>query len=158
MPGNLRTELSIYVYEQIYKKIGYLNNRSKNFIAWICPMLKPKVTTPNEMVYYEGDEVTAIYFIKSGMCDFILPKYSSTKYLTVPEGSYFGVIDIISSCFMDDAIPVKDLENLSCHSHDDDDDHHDMSALDNWQSQYLRRAFTVRSDDASTTDLLLLMK
>lgn len=57
LPMNLRTELSVYVYEPIYRKVAFLNHRSKAFIAWICPMLKPKVTTPTEYVYYEGDEV-----------------------------------------------------------------------------------------------------
>ena len=67
----------MYIYEPIYKKVSFLSRRSKNFVAWICPVLKPKVTTPMEYVYYEGDEVTKIYFIKKGVCDFILPKFQN---------------------------------------------------------------------------------
>ena len=51
--------------------------RAKNssFISWICPMLKTIVISPHEFLYYEGDAVNRIYFVKSGFCEFVLPKY-----------------------------------------------------------------------------------
>ena len=65
LPHNLRADLSLYVYDGIYKSISFFKNRSKCFIAWICPQLKPFVTTPGEFVYNEGDEVKKIYFLLS---------------------------------------------------------------------------------------------
>lgn len=56
---------------------------------------------------------------------------------------------------MDD-IPVKNLDDLSERSGEEDD--LDMAALDNWQSRHLKRSFTVRSDDKTPTDLLQLSK
>ena len=41
--------------------------------------------------------MSKIYLVKGGSCDFVLTKFLNTKYLKIPEASYFGVIDIISS-------------------------------------------------------------
>lgn len=97
MPHNLRTDLSFYVYNDLISKLNFLKGKSKKFISWMCPLLELLVTTPREFIYYEGDQVTKMYFIKAGSCDFVLPKFLNTNYLRIPEGSYFGVIDIISS-------------------------------------------------------------
>lgn len=40
LPYKIRTEVSLYVFEERYKKIKYLWNRNINFILWICPLMK----------------------------------------------------------------------------------------------------------------------
>ena len=35
--------------------------------------------------------------MKVGDCGFVLPKFNNTKYITINNGNYFGVIDIIGS-------------------------------------------------------------
>lgn len=62
----MKTELSIYIYEKVYMQVDFLKNKSKTFISWICPMLKMSVVTPKEYVFYEGDEISKIFFLRSG--------------------------------------------------------------------------------------------
>lgn len=156
LPHNLRTDLSIYIYEKVYKRVDFLKKRSKAFISWICPQLKPLVTTPKEYVYYEGDEVTKIYFLKNGSCDFVLPKFVNVKYIKVTEGSYFGVIDIVASCFAEDA---GSADSNSCSDESSrDSERCSASALENWFNMFLKRSFTVRSDEFEPTEMLQLEK
>ena len=50
-------------------------------------------------MYQEGDEVNSIFFLKQGKLGIVLPRYQNIKYCDYPEGSHFGVLDIISSCY-----------------------------------------------------------
>jgi len=43
--------------------------------------------------------VNCIYFLKEGSVGFVMPRQHNIKYCDFPEGSHFGVLDIISSCF-----------------------------------------------------------
>jgi CRP-like cAMP-binding protein len=103
LPKNLAIELSLFYHESTYKKISFLkNNASESFLAWICPQLKPAIFDMNEYVYFDGDEVTCIFFLKQGDCGFVLPNYQNIKYIDISRGSYFGVIDIIGSMVSND--------------------------------------------------------
>ena len=31
----------------------------------------------------------------NGECGYVIPKYDNIKYIDIPEGSHFGIIDII---------------------------------------------------------------
>lgn len=73
-------------------------------------MLKPICVQQDEYVYQEGDEVNCIYFLKEGVVGFVLPRHHNTKYCDYPEGSHFGVLDIISSCYSNN-IDVDDWQN-----------------------------------------------
>lgn len=68
-----------------------------SFIAWICPLLKPLYLEHNEYLYFEGDEILSIYFLKYGQCAFVLPKYNNVKYVNINQGSNFGIEDIVGS-------------------------------------------------------------
>ena len=43
--------------------------------------------------------MTCIYFLKEGIVGNVLPRHHNIKYVDYPEGSHFGIMDIISSCF-----------------------------------------------------------
>ena len=97
LPHRLKLEVSLFIHESTYKSIDFLKERSSYFITWICPLLKVYYVAGNEHVYYEGDEVSCIYFHKDGDCGYALPNFQNTKYIDIPIGAYFGVIDIIGS-------------------------------------------------------------
>ena len=81
LPINLKTPLSICVYEKTYNSVDFLRSRSPLFISWFCPLLKSRVAAQDEIIYYEGDDLNGVYFIKSGECDYVLPKYAQTAYI-----------------------------------------------------------------------------
>lgn len=97
LPHKLKLEVSLYIHEETYKKINIFKKRSSAFIAWICPLLKPSEYPVEDYIFFEGDDVTNIYFLSSGKAGFVLPKYRNTTYIGVDEGDHFGIIDIIAS-------------------------------------------------------------
>lgn len=97
LPHQLKIDVSLFLHEQTYMKIDFLKSRTSYFKAWICPLLKPALVTENQYVYFEEDEVTQIYFLKNGDCGFVLPKFNNSRYISINNGNYFGVIDIIGS-------------------------------------------------------------
>jgi len=91
-----------------------MKDKSMSLIAWLCPLLKTYMATPDEYIYYEGDEIINIYFMKKGRCGFVLPKYENTKYININDGCDFGTEDIIA-CILkseemkgDDWIQLRD--------------------------------------------------
>lgn len=99
LPMALKNEVALFIHEQTYKRIVFLQNQGWSFIAYICPLLKPLYFQKDEYVFMEGDEVTCMYFLKEGVIGNVLPRYHNVKYVDYPVGSHFGVMDIISSCF-----------------------------------------------------------
>lgn len=60
-------------------------------------------------MYQEGDEISSIFFLKEGAVGFVLPRHHNIKYCDFPEGSHFGIMDIISSCF-DNNLEIDDWQ------------------------------------------------
>ena len=55
LPLTLKQQLSTFIYEQVYTQVDFLKDKNSNFISWVCPLLRSKVASPKEFVYYEGD-------------------------------------------------------------------------------------------------------
>ena len=48
LPHKMKIEVSLYVYERIYKDIKFFHNRNQtSFISWMCPLLKPQYFESN---------------------------------------------------------------------------------------------------------------
>lgn len=62
LPIDLRRPLSMLIYEELYTSVDFLKKKPDRFIAWICPILKPRIAAPNECIYYENDELRCVYF------------------------------------------------------------------------------------------------
>lgn len=90
-------ELSVYLYKDLYKSLEFLQDKSSSFLAWICPLFKPIIIQQDRYVYFEGDPVDCIYFVKKGDCGMVLPKHENTRYVDYKVGNTFGVVDIIGS-------------------------------------------------------------
>lgn len=98
LPYKLKTELSLYVYEQRYMQIKFFKSKNNQFILWMCPQLKPQVYTREQYMYMETENVNEIFFLIHGLAAFVLPRYKNTGYIYIKTGSHFGVIDIVGSC------------------------------------------------------------
>lgn len=86
----------------------FLQDKKISFIAWICPLLKQRFVLGNEIVYFEGDQINNIYFMKSGTCSFVLPKYENAKYINVSLGYHFGMEDLVQSVISNEEISQSD--------------------------------------------------
>ena len=64
LPQDLRLEVSLFIYEDTFKKLDFLKNRPVSFITWICPLLKPLIINKEQYIYFEGDDIGSIYFLK----------------------------------------------------------------------------------------------
>ena len=51
-----------------------------------------------QYVFYEGDDITSIYFKQSGSCGFVLPKHNNLKYINIDDGMHFGIMQ--AKCYM----------------------------------------------------------
>ena len=90
-------ELSVYLYRDLYSKLFFLQDKSSSFLAWICPLFKPVQFGINQYIYFEGDDVNCVYFLKKGTCSFVLPKHQNATYISIDLGKTFGIADIIGS-------------------------------------------------------------
>ena len=97
LPMQLNRQLSIIIHESTYKKIDIFQGRGSAFISCICPLLKPSPFDENQYIFFEGDDVTEVYFLIKGRAGFVLPKYKNAMYIEILMGSHFGVIDILGS-------------------------------------------------------------
>jgi CRP-like cAMP-binding protein len=104
----LKIEVSLYLHEETYKIMKFLEGKSMSFIAWICPLLKPQYLENNEYLYFEGDEILSIFFLKSGNCGFVIPKYENVKYINISKGDNFGIEDIVGSIIKHDDLSIED--------------------------------------------------
>lgn len=83
LPPHLRKPLSMHVYKDIHTSIDYLSGKNDEFLSWICPLLKTRNAEPGEQIYREGDALTSVYFVKSGTCNYVLPKYASRPFIKI---------------------------------------------------------------------------
>lgn len=51
----------------------------------------------NSYLFLEGDQAQCLYFLTKGECGFVLPSYDNTQYISIEDGSMFGLIDIHGS-------------------------------------------------------------
>ena len=108
LPNKLKIELSVYLYRDLFSTIYFLRNKNSSFLAWICPLFKPLVIDEDKYIYFEGDHVDCVHFIKKGECSMVLPKHSNTKYINIGVGDIIGVTDIIGSAVKNDEIQLED--------------------------------------------------
>ena len=66
LPVEMRRPLSMLIYESLYENVDFLIGKQERFISWMCPLLQVRVTAPKEIIYYENDVLSNVYFLKSG--------------------------------------------------------------------------------------------
>ena len=55
LPYKLKTEVSLYVYEQRYCNIKFFANRDVSLILWMCPRLRPRMFEEEQYIYMENE-------------------------------------------------------------------------------------------------------
>ena len=95
LPYRLRIELAAKIHTKIMQNIKFFNNRPKDFIAMIGPMLRPVRVNEGQYVYRSGEPVLEIYFMSKGQAAFVVPQKENVPFVLVEEGDMFGIIDLV---------------------------------------------------------------
>lgn len=111
LPHKLKTEISLYVYEQRYQTIHFFQNKHVSFILWMCPLLRPMLFQENQYIFHENESINEIFFLINGRAAFVLPRYKNTPFVNIDIGNQFGEIDIIGSAQLQ-SIPSEDWYRL----------------------------------------------
>ena len=106
-PDNLKSQLILFIHQDKYDKILFFKDRTKQFISWICPLLKPATFPEDQHIILEKDDITHINFLIKGEAGYALPNYDNAVYIKVDEGDHFGVADIVGS-FSNHEVGFKD--------------------------------------------------
>jgi len=63
LPYRLRISATMYLYKDAYTNVQFLyEQKSDNFLAWICPLLVQSFIAMDQYVYYETDLINDVYF------------------------------------------------------------------------------------------------
>lgn len=110
MPEKLRIQSSLYIFEDRYRNNKFFLDKQVDFIAWVCPKMKPTIMRPEEYVFQDDEKVKEVYFMSKGSGAYVLPPFRDTPYITINTGDSFGVVDIIGSCQtnMDQVVDVAE--------------------------------------------------
>ena len=93
---SLRLKLSRQIYKDTQKKIKFFRSKDdRNFIEWICPLLKVVMLVSKMPIYLEEEEIQAIYFLERGKAAYVLPRYQNKPFVLIDKSETFGIIDIV---------------------------------------------------------------
>ena len=75
LPQKLRIEVNMFIHENRYKNVEFFRDKTKSFISWTCPLLKPQLFQEEQFIFLEGDQASSMHFLTKGECGFVLPSY-----------------------------------------------------------------------------------
>jgi CRP-like cAMP-binding protein len=94
LPMSLRTELSLFINQDLIQKVKFFQLTDPSFILAISLLLKPRLSMAGDFVIYRGEIATIMYFIKKGFVE-IIASDERTIVAYLGEGSYFGEIGVL---------------------------------------------------------------
>lgn len=126
LPQDLKVQVTLFIFERTFKLFNYFTNKPISFIAWICPLLRPLIKVKDQYVFFEGDDISCIYFNQKGTLGYVLPRHQNLMYIKLNTGNHFGVSCIVGSFMKKDNFDIenwcsfKDLlkRQLTVHCHD----------------------------------------
>jgi hypothetical protein len=97
LPLDMRRPLSLIIYDEFIRNFDFLKDKTVHFTSWICPILRPRVCGPNELITHENDVAEKVYFLRRSNCYYVLQKFALTPYICVVESTSFGLEDFIAT-------------------------------------------------------------
>ena len=92
LPESLQAELSMSLKRDLIAKVPFFQQADDALIKDIAGRLKPVIFTPNDMLFYEGDQAHSMYFVGKGL---IKITRNSTHLITMGDGSFVGEIALL---------------------------------------------------------------
>jgi CRP-like cAMP-binding protein len=89
----LRTEVSLFLYEDIVRKVPYFRDADRSFIALLVEYFHPLWYGPGMFVVREGDVGSEMFFMAKGHVE-VLGK-NGEVLSELKEGSFFGEIALL---------------------------------------------------------------
>lgn len=168
LPLDLRRPLSLLIYDEFIRNFDFLQDKTIHFTSWICPILKPLVCGPREIIIHENDEAEKVFFLRRNKCYYVLPKYAFTPYIVIEESTSFGFEDFLASMVQNEHKIVSNTLDLSPQAPDKCDSRgssrFENSRVDEDESQEqqifegVRRRFCVQAGEEDYTELLTMDK
>ena len=66
LSGQLKVETAILIHEETWNSILVFKDQSNEFLAWICPKLRPMLVLEKTEIYRENDKAEYICFLVEG--------------------------------------------------------------------------------------------
>lgn len=60
----------------------------------------------DSFIYFEGDHISSIYFLKNGLAGYVLPRHKNIMYIKLYKGQHFGMVDIMGSFIENDDFDI----------------------------------------------------
>lgn len=94
LPKKLRYDIAMNIYNQAAKKIRFFQGQDISFVAHVVPLMGHKIILDRKFIYKKNDYADEMYFIIKGRVLYVYGK-DNFVFKSMPEGSYFGEIEII---------------------------------------------------------------
>ena len=98
LPLSLRTEISIYMYQDLIHKVKLFELGDPSFMMAIIRHLKPRLYMQNDFVIRRGDYANEFYIIRVGTVE-VLATDDETQIALLDEGCYFGEIGLLLNVY-----------------------------------------------------------
>ena len=99
LPTKLKNECILLIHRPTCLTVNYLQYKPANFLAWLCPKLKPQLVQQDQFIYVDNEPVEGIYFMVKGAGGYVLKESKSQQnivYIEISQGDDFGQVDLIS--------------------------------------------------------------
>ena len=96
LPPRIYQEVYTFLFQDIIEKVLFLQDRPKEFIQDLMPLLKPRIASPGTEIFKYDQASHTIYFLLSGRV--IMKDKCNAIFKTYVEGSYFGEVEVINKC------------------------------------------------------------
>ena len=93
MPTHLRTEVALYMYHKLVRKIYFFQDKEPGFLSYVIPKLHVLFVKLNDAIYQIYELAEEVYFLMEGRVDLIAP--SGICYRAYIQGAYFGEVEIL---------------------------------------------------------------
>ena len=94
LPRRLRVEMTALIHNTTIIKIPFFKGRSKEFIAFVGPMLKAAKFKEDEIIFNSRRNLGLVSFISSGVVGYIIKEFEDRVYCTAETGDIFGHLEI----------------------------------------------------------------
>ena len=93
MPVHLRSEVALYMYHKLVRKIYFFQDKEPGFISYVIPKLNVLFVKLRDPIYQVFELAEEVYFIMEGRVDMFAP--SGICYRAYIQGAYFGEVEIL---------------------------------------------------------------